>query len=197
MAVSAQQVKELREKTGAGFMECKRALQEADGNEEKAMLVLRERGLAKADKKRGRSASEGIIADYIHDGKIGVMVELNCETDFVARNDQFLRLGKEICMQIAWKPPLAVTRDELPEDVVEKEKAIYAHQAAGKPQQVVAKIVEGKLEKFYQDVCLLDQPYIRDDSRTIKDLIDEHIARIGEKIEVRRFVCMRVGEGME
>jgi len=197
MGVTAEQVRVLREKTGAGLMDCKRALVEADGDEERAMLVLREKGLAKAEKKRGRSASEGLVIDYIHDGKIGVMVELNCETDFVARNQEFQKLGREVCMQIAAMRPLAVTREELPDELIETEKVVYAQQAEGKPEHIIEKMVAGKLEKFYQDVCLLDQAYIRDPDRSVKEVIDDAIALIGEKIEVRRFICMEVGENLD
>ena len=194
MAINAQQVKELREKTGAPLMDCKRALEEAGGDEQKAMLVLREKGLAKAEKKRSRTASEGIICSYIHDRKLGVMIELNCETDFVARNEQFQQLAKEICMQIAAMKPLAVSRDDLPAEIVETEKAIYAKASEGKPQEVAEKLVAGKMEKFYQQACLLDQPYIRDEKKTVNDLLNEIVGRMGEKIEVQRFVILRVGE---
>jgi elongation factor Ts len=197
MEVSAQQVKGLRDKTGAGMMDCRRALQEAGGDEEKAMLILREKGLAKAEQRQGRTAAEGIICTYVHDQKLGVMLELNCETDFVARTAEFQTLGKELCMQIAAMKPRVVSREELPPEVIEQEKAIYAQQVEGKPPQVVEKIVQGKLEKFYQQVCLLDQPYIRDDSKTVKQLIDDAVLRIGEKLVVRRFVCMRVGEQLK
>ena len=195
MGVSAQDVKELREKTGAGLMDCKRALVEADGDAKKAVILLREKGLAKAQKKRSRTMGEGIIASYVHpDSKKGVMVEVACETDFVARNKEFLDLVREICLQITAMSPVAVNRDELPPDVVEREKQIYARQCEGKPEHVVEKIVEGKLDKFCEDFCLVDQPYIRDDSKTIKELIDETIGKLGENIEVRRFVRMAVGE---
>jgi elongation factor Ts len=195
MSVSAVEVKELRERTGAGLMDCKKALQEANGDQERAMLVLRERGVAKAEKKRSRTANEGIISHYIHaDGKIGVMVELNCETDFVAQTDDFQELGREICMQIAAMDPMAVKPDDIPDDVIEQEKTIYRQQAEGKPDHVIDKIVEGKLESFYEANCLLQQPWIRDNSLKIKDLIDEKIAKLGEKIKVKRFVKFEVGE---
>jgi len=197
MSVSAQQVKELREKTGAGLMDCKRALVEAGGDEQKAMLLLREKGLAKAQKKRSRAAREGIVAHYVHaDSKKAALVELNCETDFVARNQQFRHLAREICMQVVARAPIAVRREELPAEMVEREKEVLARQAAeeGKPPQVVEKIVQGRLEKFYADTCLLDQPYIRDESITVRELIDQAISKLGENIEVRRFVRMQVGE---
>jgi elongation factor Ts len=198
MAVSAEDVMKLREKTGAGLMDCKRALVETNGDSEKATVLLRERGIAKAEKKRSRTANEGIIAHYIHsDTKKGVLLELNCETDFVARNQEFRELARELCMQVAAMSPAAVSREELPQEVVEREKAIYAQQVTDKPPQVVEKIVAGKLEKFYAQMCLLDQPWIRDDKKCIRALIDDKIAKLGEKIEVRRFVRMEVGEGPE
>ncbi len=198
MAVSARQVKELREKTGAAIMDCKRALVEAGGDEARATVLLREKGLAKAARKRSRVASEGIISQYVHpDNKLAVLVELNCETDFVARNQEFQALAREICMQVAAMNPVVVSREDLPPERIENEKAIYAQQSQGKPDRVVEKIVEGKLTKFYQEVCLLEQPYIRDESKTIKTLIEETIGKLGENIEVARFVRMAVGEGRE
>jgi len=198
MAVSAQEVMELREKTGAGLMDCKRALVEADGDQDKATVLLRERGIAKAEKKRARSANEGIIAHYVHaDNKKGVLLELNCETDFVARNEEFQNLAREICMQIVAMDPIAVRREELPEEIVQREKSIYAQQVQDKPDHVVEKIVEGKLEKFYEEACLLDQPYVRDNEKTIGALVDELIAKLGEKIRVARFARMEVGEQQE
>ena len=200
MDVSAQAVKELREKTGAGMMECKRALIEAQGSQEKAIALLREKGQAKAAKKRGRAATEGVIAHYVHaDGKRAALVELNCETDFVARNAVFRELAREICMQVVAQEPLAVSRQDLPPEAVEKEKAICAQakECEGKPAAVVEEIVEGKLEKFYERVCLLDQPYIRDETRRIRDLIDEAISKLGENVTVRRFVRMVVGGEQE
>jgi elongation factor Ts len=195
MGVSAQDVKALREKTGAALMDCKRALVEAKGDAEKAVILLREKGLAKAQKKRSRATGEGIIASYVHhDSKKGVLVEVACETDFVARNKEFTDLVKEICMQITARNPLAVRREDLPPDVLEAEKQIYARQCEGKPERVVETIIEGKLDKFCKRVCLVEQPYIRDDSKTIKELIDETIGKLGENIEVRRFVRMTVGE---
>ena len=198
MAVSAQQVKELREATGAGLMDCKRALSQADGDQQKARILLREKGLAQAEKRSSRTAGEGIIYSYSYtNDRIGVLVELNCETDFVARNKEFKDLAREICMQITATKPLALSREGLPQELVDSEKAIYAQQVDGKPQHIVEKIVEGKLEKFYSTVCLLDQAYIREESKTIKDLVDDAIARLGEKIVVRRFARMEAGESLD
>ena len=200
MEITAKQVKELREKTGAGMMDCKKALQSAAGDSKKAMNWLREKGLAKAEKRTGREASEGMIGSYIHmNGKIGVLVELNCETDFVAKSDKFQEFAKNISMQIAATSPVCVHPEDLPEDLVEQEKTIYSNQAReeGKPDQVVQKIVEGRLKKYYKEVCLLEQPFIKDDSLTIQDLMNELIAVLGEKIKVRRFVRMQVGETTE
>ncbi len=200
MEITAKQVKELREKTGAGMMDCKKALQSAAGDSKKAMNWLREKGLAKAEKRTGREASEGMIGSYIHmNGKIGVLVELNCETDFVAKSDKFQEFAKNISMQIAAASPVCVQPEDLPENLVEQEKTIYANQAReeGKPDQVVEKIVEGRLKKYYKEVCLMEQPFIKDDSLTIQDLMNELIAVLGEKIKVRRFVRMQVGEATE
>ncbi len=196
MTISAAQVQELREKTGAGLMDCKNALKEAGGDQQKAMTLLRKKGIAKAEKKKSsRSANEGAIIQYLHpDLKIGVMLELNCETDFVARNEEFQQLGREICMQVAAMNPMAVSRDEISEETIESERAIYRDQVKDKPEQVVEKIVEGKLEKFFAENCLLDQGWIRDDSVSIGELVDRLIGKIGEKITVARFVRMEVGE---
>ncbi len=196
MSISAQEVKELREKTGAGLMDCKRALTEAEGDQQKAMTVLRKKGVAKAEKKKTtRTANEGMVCQYQHpDGKIGVMIELNCETDFVARNDEFQQLGREICMQIAAMNPLAMSKEDIPRERVEEEKAIYKDQVKDKPENVIEKIVEGKLEKFFSGNCLLEQPWIRDDSITITELIDNAIGKTGEKITLARFSRMEVGE---
>ncbi|MFO7876521.1 MAG: translation elongation factor Ts [Desulfovermiculus sp.] len=197
MEITAQMVKGLREKTGAGMMDCKKALQESGGDEQKAVAWLREKGLSKAQKRAGRSASEGMIGSYIHaNGKIGVLVELNCETDFVAKSDKFQELAKNLSMQVAAANPLCVRPEDLPQEAIEQEKAIYANQARadGKPEQVVEKIVEGRVNKYYKEVCLLEQPYIKDDSLAVKDLINELVAVLGEKIEVTRFTRMEVGE---
>lgn len=195
--IKASLVKELREKTGAGMMECKKALVETGGDIEKAIDYLRQRGLAAAAKKAGRAAKEGRIEAYIHaGGKLGVLIEVNCETDFVAKTEEFQRLCHELAMQVAAANPLYVSRDDVPDERLEKEKAIYRTQALneGKPEKVVEKIVSGKLEKFYQDTCLLEQPYIRDPERSVQDLLNEYIARLGENIVVRRFCRFRLGE---
>jgi len=197
MAITAEMVKELREKTGAGMMECKKALEATNGDMEKAILFLRERGMAAAQKKASRTAKEGLIASYIHaGGKIGVLVEVNCETDFVARNDDFKELVKDIAMQIAAVKPLYVKREDVPEDVLAKEKEIYLTQAknSGKPEKVWDKIVEGKLESYYQEVCLYEQPFIKDPKIKIKDLIAQAVGKIGENIQVKRFVRFQLGE---
>ncbi len=197
MEISAQMVKELRERTGAGMMDCKNALTEANGDFEKAIEILRKKGLAKAAKKAGRETKEGLIISYIHhNGKIGVLLELNCETDFVARTDDFKELGNKIAMHIAAMSPRWVTREEVPADVIEKEKEIYREQLkdSGKPAQVIEKIIEGKLESFYQDNCLLEQKFALDQNVTIKDMIQQAIAKIGENIQVSRFVRMQIGE---
>ncbi|HET6516267.1 MAG TPA: translation elongation factor Ts [Thermodesulfovibrionales bacterium] len=194
--ITADMVKELREKTGVGMMECKKALTETGGDFDKAVLVLRQKGLATASKKAGRSASEGSIGSYIHMERIGVLVEVNCETDFVARTDDFKALVKDIAMHIAAANPTYVSREDVPRDVVENEKAIYRAQVTGKAAQVVEKIVEGKLEKFFADTCLLEQVFIKDPEQKlkIKDLVTEKIAKLGENIVVRRFVRFQVGE---
>ncbi len=195
--ITAQMVKELRERTGAGMMACKKALQETDGDIEKAIDKLREMGLASAAKKAGREAKEGKIASYIHaGGKIGVLVEVNCETDFVANTDEFNNLCKDIAMHIAAANPQYVSREEVPEEVLEKEKNIMKEQLRqqGKPENILDKIVEGKIEKFYEETCLLDQPFIKDDSVTVKDLIQNTIAKLGENIIVRRFTRFQIGE---
>ena len=197
MEISAQMVKELRERTGAGMMDCKAALTEANGDMEKAIEILRKKGLAKAAKKAGRETKEGLIISYVHhNGKIGVLLELNCETDFVARTDEFKELGNKIAMHIAAMAPRWVKREDVPADVIEKEKEIYREQLkdSGKPAQVIEKIIEGKLESFYQDNCLLEQKYALDQTITIKDMIQQAIAKIGENIQVSRFVRMQVGE---
>jgi elongation factor Ts len=195
MDVNANLVRELRDKTGAGVMDCKKALAAAGGDLEKAVLWLREQGIAQAQKRAGRIASEGAITSYIHAGaKLGVLLELNCESDFVAKHPDFQTLGKEIAMQVAAANPRCVRREELPPGLIERERQIYAQQAAGKPANVLEKIVEGKLEKFYKEVCLLEQSYVRDPNRTINDLIGEYTIKFKEKIEVRRFVRFQLGE---
>lgn len=196
MNITADSVKELREQTGAGMMDCKKALTEAGGNYEKALDVLRQKGLAMASRKASREASEGLIGSYIHMGKIGVLAEVNCETDFVAKTDDFQELVKDIAMHIAATNPVYVNREQIPLEVIEKEKAIYASQVTNKPPQVVEKIVEGKLEKFYSDMCLVDQIFIKDQDqkKKIKDLIIEKIAKLGENILIKRFVRFQLGE---
>jgi elongation factor Ts len=196
-AITADQVKQLREKTGAGMMECKAALAEANGNMEEAITILRKRGLAQAAKRAGRATAQGLITSYIHlGGKIGVLVEVNCETDFVARTDDFQNLAKEVAMHIAAADPKWVRREEVPADAIEKEKAIYRAQMenTGKPAHVLEKIIEGKLGNFYSQFVLVDQPSIRDSNVTIGQLITQATAKTGENIQVKRFVRFRVGE---
>lgn len=197
MAVDAKLVKTLREMTGAGILECKKALEETNGDLEAAVELLRKRGIAKAAKKAGRETKEGIIHAYIHaGGRVGVLVELNCETDFVAKNELFKELANEIALQIAAMRPQYVSRDTVPKEVIEKEGEIAreAALAEGKPEHIAEKIAEGKVEKFLKEVCLLEQPYIKDDKKTIEDLIKEYIAKLGENIQVRRFTRYEIGE---
>ena len=199
MDISATMVRDLREKTGAGMMDCKKALSESGGNFEKAVDYLRQKGLATAAKRAGRVASEGRIGSYIHaGGKIGVMVEVNCETDFVAKTDDFQAFAKDLAMQIAASSPLYVRREDVPAEALEKEREIYRIQAreAGKPEKVIDKIVEGKLEKYYGEVCLLEQVFVKDTDVKIQDLMNGLIGKLGEKIEIRRFARFQVGEGM-
>ena len=196
-AITADQVKQLREKTGAGMMECKAALAEANGDMEEAITILRKRGLAQAAKRAGRATAQGLITSYIHlGGKIGVLVEVNCETDFVARTEDFQNLAKEVAMHIAAADPKWVRREEVPAEAIEKEKAIYRAQMenTGKPAQVLDKIIEGKLGNFYSQFVLVDQPSIRDGNVTIGQLITQATAKTGENIQVKRFVRFRVGE---
>jgi elongation factor Ts len=196
-AITADQVKQLREKTGAGMMECKAALAEANGDMEEAVTILRKRGLAQAAKRAGRATAQGLITNYIHlGGKIGVLVEVNCETDFVARTEDFQNLAKEVAMHIAAADPKWVRRDEVPAEAIEKEKAIYRAQMenTGKPAHVLDKIIEGKLGNFYSQFVLVDQPSIRDTNVTIGQLITQATAKTGENIQVKRFVRFRVGE---
>ncbi|MBW2433465.1 MAG: translation elongation factor Ts [Deltaproteobacteria bacterium] len=195
--ISAGMVKELREKTGAGMMDCKKALSEVNGDMDKAVEFLRKKGLATAQKRAGRALNEGIIQSYIHmTGKLGVLVEVNCETDFVAKNEDFQEFAKNIAMHIAASNPLGITPEDVPEDLIEKEKEIYRAQALemGKPENVIDKIVEGKLKKFYEESCLLNQPYVRDTDISVADLLAELIAKIGENISVKRFVRYQIGE---
>lgn len=198
--INASMVKELRERTGAGMMDCKKALNETNGDVEKAIEYLREKGLAAAAKKAGRIAAEGLVESYIHGaGRIGVLVEVNCETDFVAKTDGFKELVKDVAMQIAAAKPEYVSREEVSQDVVEKEKNILKNQALneGKPEKVVEKMVEGRIEKFYKENCLLEQAYIKNPDISVQDLITEKIAQIGENIRVRRFARFELGEGIE
>ncbi len=200
MAVTMEQVKELRAATGAGIMDCKNALVEANGDFDKAVEILRKKGLAKAAKRASRTASEGIIELYSHGGgRVGVMVEVNCETDFVARSDAFRKLAHEIALQIAAMSPRYISEKDIPEEVLEHERGIAREQALreGKPEKIVDRIVEGRLKKFKDEVCLLNQAYIRDDKITIADLINQNIAAIGENIVVRRFVRWELGEFSE
>ncbi len=194
--ISAGVVKDLREKTGAGMMECKKALVESGGDLEKAIDKLRQKGLATAAKKAGRTASEGIVGSYVHMNRIGVMVEINCETDFVARTDDFKELVKDVAMHIAAANPLYLSREDIPKDAIEREKDIYRAQVENKPPQVIEKIVDGKLEKFYSETCLLDQPFVKDpeQKKRVQDIITEAVAKLGENIIVRRFVRYQLGE---
>jgi elongation factor Ts len=198
MSISAGMVKELREKTGAGLMDCKRALTESAGDVEKAIDYLRQKGLASAAKKASRSATEGLIGSYIHMDKLGVMVEINCETDFVARTDDFRDLVKDVAMHIAAANPPYISREDVSSETIEREKEIYRAQVMNKPPQVVEKILEGKLDKFFSDMCLLEQVFIKDPEgkKKVKDLITEKIAKLGENIVVRRFARFQLGEGL-
>lgn len=187
-------VKKLRDKTSAGMMDCKKALKEAGGKLEKAIEVLRKKGIAKAAKKSTRTAEQGVIESYVHmGGNIGVLVEVNCETDFVAKNDKFRELTKDLAMQVAAANPEYVSSEDVPEEIVNKEKEIIKTQIKDKPENVIDKIVEGKLKKYYSQVCLLEQPYIKDPDLTIRDLVTQTIAKIGENIVIRRFVRYEVG----
>ncbi len=197
MELNANLVKELREKTGAGIMDCKRALAETAGNLEKAVVWLREKGIAAAAGRAGRVASEGSVGSYIHaGGKLGVLIEVNCETDFCAKSEAFQALVKELAMQVAAANPRCVRREELSPAVVEQERQIYASQAEGKPAAVVTKIIDGKIEKFYKEACLLEQAYVRDPNKTVNDLLGEAAIQMREKIDVRRFVRYQLGEAL-
>jgi len=199
MQIDAKMVKELRERTGAGMMDCKRALQETEGDLDQAVDYLRTKGLAAAAKKAGRAAAEGAVGSYIHaGGKIGVLVEVNCETDFVARTDDFQALVRDIAMHIAAAEPRFTRRDEVTDDVLAQERKIFREQAieSGKPEQVVDKIVDGKMEKFYSQNVLLDQAFIKDPDKTVGELVTEAVARMGENIQLRRFSRFKLGEGL-
>ena len=197
--VTAEQVKELREMTGAGVMDCKKVLVETDGNMDKAVELLRERGIAKAAKKASRIAAEGLVEAYIHSGRYGALVEVNSETDFVSKNEEFRTFVRDIAMHIVAANPKYVSRDEVPADVVESEKEILKAQALneGKPAAIVDKMVEGRINKFFEEVCLLDQPFVKDQDKTVQEVLNEKIATIGENIVIRRFVRFERGEGIE
>lgn len=196
-AISAATVKALRDKTGAGMMDCKKALGECNGEEDKAVAWLREKGLAKAQKRAGRATSEGVIGSYIHsNGKLGVLVEIKCETDFVARSDRFQEFAKNVAMQIAAANPVCLSSEDVPADLLAKEKEIFKHQAMeeGKPEAIAEKIVEGRVKKFYKEICLLEQPFIKDDKVSIKDLLNELVGVLGENVQIGRFTRMALGE---
>ena len=200
MRVTPQLVKELRQRTGAGMMDCKRALVDSEGDIEKAIELLRKRGMATAAKKAGRVAAEGVVGSYIHaGGRIGVLLEVNCETDFVARTDDFQTLVRDLAMHIAASDPRVVARDEVTDAILERERAIYRDQAveSGKPENVVERIVEGKIEKFYSESVLMEQAFIKNPDVTVQELVNEVIAKLGENIQVRRFARFKVGEGIE
>jgi elongation factor Ts len=195
--ITAARVRELRERTGIGMMDCKKALAETGGDMEKAVEHLRKQGMSAVEKRSGRDAKDGLINSYIHPGsRLGVLLEVNCETDFVARTDDFREFTRDVAMHIAAEQPLAVSREEIDQAVVDKEKEIYLEQARneGKPEQIAERIVTGRLDKFFQDVCLMEQAFVKDPDKTIEDLVTEQTARIGEKITIRRFACFRLGE---
>ena len=196
MSISAADVKTLRERTGAGIMDCKKALAETNGDIDKAVEFLRKKGAALAEKKKGRAAKEGAIEAYIHPGsRLGVLLEINCETDFVAKTDDFRKLARDIAMQIAAANPIAVKREEIPEEVIEREKEIYRTQAQNekKPENIIERVIQGKIEKFYQENVLLEQHFVKDPNKTIKEVITDAIAKLGENILVRRFVRFELG----
>ncbi len=200
MKIDAKAVKSLREKTGAGMMDCKKALQEAGGDEEKAVVILREKGLVAAARRAGQAAMQGAVDAYIHlGGKVGVLVEVNCETDFVARNEQFREFTRNICLQVAASNPLYIEKEDVPRDILEKERAVLRGQALreGKPEKVIERIIEGRIDKYFQENCLLEQPYIKDPDQSVRDLLNGLIARIGENIVIRRFSRFAVGEEAE
>ena len=200
MEINASMVKDLRERTGAGMMDCKKALIETNGDLEKAIEYLREKGIAKAAKKAGRAASEGIVESYIHGGgRIGVLVEVNIETDFAAKNEEFRSFVKDVAMQIAAMNPTYVKREDVPTDIIEKEKEILKAQAIneGKPAHIAEKMVNGRIEKFYNEICLLEQPFIKDSDKTVQQVLQEKISTIGENISIRRFARFEMGEGLE
>lgn len=197
MAITAEMVNKLRQQTGAGMMDCKKALTEANGDVEKAVTLLREKGLASAAKRQTRTASEGVIGSYIHTGnQIGVLVELNCETTFVAKTDEFQALARDLAMHISWSRPAYLQREDIPEDVLAKEREVHKQWAIkeGKPENIIDRIIEGRMKEFYSQSCLLEQPFIKNEEQTIQDLINGVIAKLGEKIAVARFVRLQVGE---
>ena len=194
VVISAQMVSSLREKTGAGLLDCKKALTEANGDLDQAETILRKKGVASAAKKAGRIVNEGLIESYIYlGGKVGVLIEVNCETDFVAKTDEFKTLCRDLCLQIAAASPVCVTREEIPQAELDRERDIATSQAAGKPPAAVQKIVEGKIEKYFSTSCLIDQPFVKNPDKTVKDILTEKIAKLGENIVVRRFVRFQVG----
>ena len=199
MNITAAMVKELREKTGAGMLDCKKALTDANGDMEKAIEILREKGLAAVAKKSSRIAAEGLVGSYIHGGRIGVLVEVNSETDFVAKNQEFQDFVRDVAMQIAATHPLYVSREDVPEEEVRKEREFLTNQALkeGKPEHIVEKMVEGRIEKFFQEICLLEQPFVKNPDITVGELLTEKISKIGENINIRRFARFEVGEGIE
>jgi elongation factor Ts len=196
MEITAKMVGELREKSGAGMMDCKKALAENQGDFEKAVLWLREKGMSQVAKRAGRSANQGMIGSYVHSGKVGVLIEINCETDFVAKTDDFQNLAKELAMQVAASVPKYVAREEVPAAELEQERTVYLNEAkqSGKPEAVQAKIAEGKIESYYKQVCLLDQPYIREPKKSVKQYVTEIAAKLGENVVVRRFTRLQLGE---
>jgi elongation factor Ts len=195
MTIDASSVRELRDRTSAGFLDCKKALEEANGDFEKAGEILRKKGLAKAIKKGSRGTPEGRVGSYIHtNGKIGVLIEVNCETDFVAKNDVFADLVKDLCMQVAATDPTAVSRETVPQDIIDKERKAYSEEFKDKPDNVRDKIIDGKMESFYKEVCLINQPFVKDNDQTIEDLLKKAIAKLGENIKISRFARFAVGE---
>ena len=195
MTIDASSVRELRDRTSAGFLDCKKALEEANGDFGKAGEILRKKGLAKAIKKGSRGTPEGRVGSYIHtNGKIGVLIEVNCETDFVAKNDVFADLVKDLCMQVAATDPTAVSRETVPQDIIDKERKAYSEEFKDKPDNVRDKIIDGKMESFYKEVCLINQPFVKDNDQTIEDLLKKAIAKLGENIKISRFARFAVGE---
>jgi len=195
MTIDASSVRELRDRTSAGFLDCKIALEEANGDFEKAGEILRKKGLAKAIKKGSRETPEGRVGSYIHtNGKIGVLIEVNCETDFVAKNDVFADLIKDLCMQVAATDPTAVSRETVPQDIIDKERKAYSEEFKDKPDNVRDKIIDGKMESFYKEVCLINQPFVKDNDQTIEDLLKKAIAKLGENIKINRFARFAIGE---